>query len=145
ETYLGYEQGRNFASSGAELDRARTYELPESLTLNHWALSGEWAIERRACVLEHAGGRIAFRFHARAVHLVMAPRPAGTPVPVRVLLDGAHPGDAHGLDVDEHGNGVLEQPRLYQLIRRRSTPVADDTFEIEYASPGVEAYVFTFG
>jgi hypothetical protein len=67
------------------------------------------------------------------------------PMPFRVLLDGAPPGAARGLDVDEQGNGMLEEPRLYQLIRRHSPPLTDGTFEIVYASPGVEAYVFTFG
>jgi hypothetical protein len=45
ETYLGYEQGRGFASpDGAELDEPHTYVLPESLQLNQWALAGERTI-----------------------------------------------------------------------------------------------------
>jgi hypothetical protein len=35
-----------------------------------------------------------------------------------VLLDGASPGPAHGLDVDDEGNGTLVRPRMYQLIRQ---------------------------
>jgi thiol-disulfide isomerase/thioredoxin len=145
ETYLGYEQGSNFASPGRlELDEPRTYALPDSLKLNHWALSGEWMLERRACVLNRADGGIAFRFHARDVHLVMSPREAGTPVPFRVTVDGKPPANAHGLDVDEEGAGTVVQPRLYQLIREQGS-IADRTFEITFLAPGVEAYVFTFG
>ena len=145
ETYLGYEQAQNFASpDGAELDEPRIYVAPDSLELNRWALSGDWTIERRASVLNRAGGRIALRFHARDVHLVMRQRERGTPVPFRVLVDGEPPGDAHGLDVDEQGHGTLAQPRLYQLIRERGS-VTDRTFEITFLAPGVEAYVFTFG
>ena len=145
ETYLGYEQGWNFASpGGADIDEAHTYAAPESLSLNHWALSGDWTIERRACVLNAAGGTIAFRFHARDVHLVMSPRPRGASVPFRVLVDGKPPGDAHGLDVDEQGRGTLAQQRLYQLVREPG-PIADRTFEIAFEAAGVEAYVFTFG
>jgi hypothetical protein len=145
ETYLGYEQGWNFASPGrAALDEPRAYEAPKSLDVNQWALSGEWTIERRACVLDEAGGRIAFRFHARDVHLVLAPRTRGTPVPFRVLVDGKPPGDSHGLDVDDGGAGTVVQPRLYQLVRERGS-ISDRTFEIEFLDPGVEAYVFTFG
>jgi thiol-disulfide isomerase/thioredoxin len=144
ETYLGYEQAQNFASpAGDELDEPRTYAAPGSLKLNHWAVSGEWTIERGAIVLNRADGRIAFRFHARDVHLVMRPQ-AGTSVPFRVLIDGEPPGDAHGLDVDEQGHGTLVQPRLYQLIRERGS-VTDRTLEITFLAPGVEAYVFTFG
>jgi thiol-disulfide isomerase/thioredoxin len=145
ETYLGYEQGLNFASADRpELDASHTYSAPERLELNHWALAGDWTIERRACVLDDAGGRIAFRFHARDVHLVLGPRRPGTTVPFRVLVDGAPPEDARGLDVDEQGNGTVVRPRLYQLIRERG-PITDRTFEIEFTAPGVEAYVFTFG
>jgi thiol-disulfide isomerase/thioredoxin len=145
ETYLGYEQGWNFASPDrAELDAPHTYVAPESLKLNHWALSGDWTIERRACVLNRADGRIAFRFHARDVHLVMSPRARGTSVPFRVLVDGEPPGDAHGLDVDEQGHGTVVQQRLYQLIRQRGS-ITDRTFEITFLAPDVEAYVFTFG
>jgi thiol-disulfide isomerase/thioredoxin len=145
ETYLGYEQAQNFASpGGAAFDEPRTYVAPDSLTLNHWALSGDWTIERRASVLNRADGRIAFRFHARDVHLVLRQRERGTSVPLRVLVDGAPPGDAHGLDVDAQGHGTLLEPRLYQLIRRRGS-VTERTFEMTFLAPGVEAYVFTFG
>jgi thiol-disulfide isomerase/thioredoxin len=145
ETYLGYEQAQNLASpGGAELDEPRTYVAPDSLKLNHWALSGDWTIERGASVLNRADGRIAFRFHARDVHLVMGPRARNTSVPFRVLVDGEPPGAAHGLDVDEPGHGTLSQQRLYQLIREPRS-IADRTLEITFLAPGVEAYVFTFG
>jgi hypothetical protein len=65
-------------------------------------------------------------------------------VPFRVLVDGEPPGAAHGLDVDERGEGTLAQPRLHQLIRQPG-PIIDRTFEITFLAPGVEAYVFTFG
>jgi thiol-disulfide isomerase/thioredoxin len=145
ETYLGYAQGQGFASpGGAEVDEPATYSVPDPLMLNQWALSGEWTIESRASVLKEADGRIAFRFHARDVNLVMGPRERGASVPFRVLVDGEPPGDAHGLDVDEQGNGTVAQQRLYQLIREGGS-ITDRTFEITFLAPGVEAYVFTFG
>jgi thiol-disulfide isomerase/thioredoxin len=145
ETYLGYEQAQNFASLGrAELDEPRTYVVPDPLRLNHWALSGDWTIERRASVLNKPEGRIAFRFHARDVHLVMGPPARGTTVPFRVLVDGEPPGGDHGLDVDEQGHGRLSQQRLHQLIRQGGS-ITDRTFEIAFLAPGAEAYAFTFG
>jgi hypothetical protein len=145
ETYLGYQQARNFASpGGAELDESRSYAVPDSLRLNDWALSGAWTVERGASVLNRADGRIAFRFHARDVNLVLRPRTHGASVPFRVLVDGAPPGADHGLDVDAEGHGTLVQPRLYQLVRQQGA-ITDRTFEIAFLAPGVEAYVFTFG
>jgi hypothetical protein len=145
ETYLGYEQGQNFASEGgAELDAPHAYAAPEALRLNQWALSGEWTIGRGASVLNGAEGAIAFRFHARDVHLVLGPPARDASVPFRVLVDGKPPGDAHGLDVDAQGNGTVAQQRLYQLVRERDA-ITDRTFEITFLGSGVEAYVFTFG
>jgi thiol-disulfide isomerase/thioredoxin len=145
ETYLGYEQAQNFASpGGADLDRARTYAAPDRLALNQWALSGDWTIERKACVLSSDEGGIVFRFHARDVHLILSPGDGGKPVPFRVLVDGERPGDAHGLSVDEDGRGTVTEQRLYQLIREPGS-ISDRTFEISFLAPGVEAYCFTFG
>jgi thiol-disulfide isomerase/thioredoxin len=145
ETYLGYEQAQNFASpGGADLDEPRTYGVPDGLRLNQWALSGDWTVERGASVLNQAGGGIAFRFHARDVHLVMGPPARDASVPFRVLVDGEPPGAAHGLDVDEQGQGTVSHQRLYQLVRIRG-PITDRTFEISFLAPGVEAYSFTFG
>jgi thiol-disulfide isomerase/thioredoxin len=145
ETYLGYQQAQNFASpGGADFDRARTYSPPDSLRLNQWALSGDWTVESGASFLNQAGGLIAFRFHARDVHLVMGPRRRGSSLPFRVLIDGEPPGDAHGLDVDDEGHGTVAAQRLYQLVRERGS-ITDRTFEITFLAPGIEAYAFTFG
>jgi hypothetical protein len=145
ETYLGYEQGLNLASSdGAALDEPGTYVVPDSLRLNQWALSGDWTIGPGASVLNRADGGIAFRVHARDVHLVLAAAGPDASVPFRVLVDGAPPGDAHGLDVDADGQGAVIHPRLYQLVRERGG-IAERMFEITFLAAGVEAYVFTFG
>ena len=72
----------------------------------------DWTIESGTSSLNAPDGRIAFRFHARDVHLVLGSREE-TRVPFRVLLDGALPGAAHGLDVDEDGEGTLVQPRVH--------------------------------
>jgi thiol-disulfide isomerase/thioredoxin len=141
ETYLGYAQARNFAGDAA-FDEPHEFDVPEPLNLNEWALSGDWTVESGASVLNRADGRLAFRFHGRDVNLVLRSR--GGSVPFRVVVDGERPGDAHGLDVDEEGQGTLVQPRLYQLVRGRG-PITDRTFEITFLDPGAEAYCFTFG
>jgi hypothetical protein len=94
-------------------------------------------------VLEHAGGRIAYRFEARDAHLVLSTGARGA-IPFRVLLDGEPPGLSHGEDVDEEGNGLLGDGRLYQLVREHDG-VRERTLEIIFLEPGAEAYVFTFG
>ena len=144
ETYLGYARGERFSSAvAAAYDEASTYELAERLRLNHWGLAGEWTIGLEKVVAEQAGGSIAFRFHARDAHLVLSPGATG-PVPFRVRLDGEAPRRSHGVDVGEDGNGILEDGRLYQLVREQDA-VRERTLEITFLEPGAEAYAFTFG
>jgi thiol-disulfide isomerase/thioredoxin len=145
ENYVGYERTENFASPGGiESDKRHLYAVPPRLALNQWALGGEWTIGKQATVLGGPNGRIACRFHARDLHAVIGPPRQGGPVRFRVTIDGEPPRAAHGLDADDAGNGVVVEPRMYQLIRQRE-PIGDRRFEIEFLGPGVEAYSLTFG
>jgi thiol-disulfide isomerase/thioredoxin len=144
ETYLGSERSERFASpDGAAFEERHTYELPERLRFNHWALAGAWTIGREQVVLDQGGGSIAVRFHSRDAHLVLS-RGARDPIPFRVLLDGETPGPSHGVDVDGDGNGLLRDGRMYQLARAHDA-VRERTLEITFLEPGAEAYAFTFG
>jgi thiol-disulfide isomerase/thioredoxin len=145
ENYVGYARTESFASAGgATLDKPRMYDVPARLRLNEWALAGDWTMKPETSVLNKPNGRVAYRFHARDLHVVMGPATAGTPVRFRVLVDGEPPGVAHGTDVDEQGNGTVTEQRLYQLIRQPK-PIVDRQFEIEFLDPGVEIFSFTFG
>ena len=145
ENYVGNERTQNFMSpGGAALDKPRVYAVPARLNLNDWALSGDWTVTNKAVALNKPNGGIAYRFHARDVHLVMGPVAPETPVRFRVRIDGGPPGVAHGIDVDEQGNGTIAKQRMYQLIRQ-PMPIADRLFEIEFLDSGVEAFAFTFG
>jgi thiol-disulfide isomerase/thioredoxin len=132
ETYVGYGRGVGRVDS------------PAHLALNHWALSGDWTVEEESAVLNARGGSVAFRFQARDLNLVLTPPASGAPVRFTVLLDGEPPGDAHGVDVNELGEGTVDGPRMYQLVRQHG-PIGLHTFEIKFLDPEVRAYVFTFG
>jgi thiol-disulfide isomerase/thioredoxin len=145
ENYVGYERTEHFASrGGAVLGKPHVYAAPARLKVNDWALSGDWTMEKPFVALNKPAGRIAYRFHARDLHLVMGPAVPGSSVRFRVLIDGKPPGAAHGVDTDEQGNGTVSGQRLYQLIRQPQ-PIADRQFEIEFLDPGVQAFAFTFG
>ncbi|MHC9011429.1 cytochrome c biogenesis protein DipZ [Stenotrophomonas rhizophila] len=145
ETYLGHARAENFASPGGQRqDQPADYTVPATLLHNQWALAGRWTVGNEDARLETRGGRIAFRFHARDLHLVLAPGEDGKPVRFRVRIDGQAPGAAAGGDISADGEGRVDENRLYQLIRQ-SGAVQERTFEIEFLDPGVHAYAFTFG
>ena len=144
ETYVGYGQSSGFASEpDAAFDQPHSYSLPP-MRLNQWALAGTWTVARHAGVLNEPNGRIAFRFHARDVNLVMGPASRGRSVAFKVFLDGQPAGAASGVDVDASGGGTVDAQRTYQLIRQ-SGPISERLVEIEFLDAGVEAYCFTFG
>jgi hypothetical protein len=145
ETYLGYDRAVSFASPGGIVaDAVQRYSAPVTLRRNDWALAGDWRIGPVPAVLIEAGGAIVFEFHARDVHLVMGPPVGHPPVRFRVNLDGRPPGGAHGVDVDDDGNGTADYQRMYQLVRQPGA-VEDRRVGIEFLDAGVEAFVFTFG
>ena len=144
ENYLGSDRTEGFASPGGiRTDKPHTYTFPRELKLNHWALEGDWSVSPHVIRPNGAGGRIAYRFHARDLHLVMGSA-SRTTIRFRVLLDGQAPVAAHGVDVDAQGYGAAGEPRLYHLIRQKS-PIVDRSFAIGFLDMGIEAYSFTFG
>ncbi len=145
ETYVGYERAQNFASPGGLVqDAARLYQAPSDLKLNQWAFTGNWNDTGQIATSLASSGSIVYRFHARDLHLVLGPSKAGKPIRFRVTLDGKPPGADHGVDTDADGYGTVTEDRLYQLIRQQGS-VQDRTFHIEFLTPGVQAYSFTFG
>jgi cytochrome c biogenesis protein CcdA/thiol-disulfide isomerase/thioredoxin len=145
ETYIGYARAQNFASPGGfNQDDPQLYRTPAELDLNQWALAGKWKDEDQVATSLDAGASISFRFHARDLHLVLGPGADEKPVRFRVTLDGQAPGADHGMDTDADGYGIVTENRLYQLVRQHGS-IHDRTLRIEFLTPGVRAYSFTFG
>ncbi|BEP50669.1 MULTISPECIES: cytochrome c biogenesis protein DipZ [Variovorax] len=146
ETYLGHERAHGFASPGGiARDHAKAYQPAASaLRTNQWSLAGDWTVEAERAVLNGANGRIAYRFQARDLHLVLGPAANGKPVRFRVLMDGKPPLADHGSDTDAQGYGVIDAQKLYQLVRQAEGS-RERLFEIEFFDAGAQAYAFTFG
>jgi thiol-disulfide isomerase/thioredoxin len=145
ETYVGYGRTENFSSRGGLVhDKPHAYTPPPRLELNQWTLSGDWTVGQEAATLNKTGGRVLFRFHARDVNLILGPAKPGTSVRFRISIDGKAPGAAHGVDVDDQGNGVVTEQRMYQLVRQPA-PIAGREVSIEFLDPGAEVFDFTFG
>lgn len=145
ETYLGYGESQGPTPEQRVIrDTPAAYALPQRLALNDWGIGGQWNVHAEAALASDSHARLAYRFHARDLHLVLAPADDGKPVRIRITVDGKPPGASHGADIDGDGNGVVTAARLYQLVRQ-SGPVDDRTFEIEFLDAGARAYAFTFG
>lgn len=145
ETYVGYASAKHFASpERLAQDSTKSYSLPVKPSLNQWGFGGVWKVGAESAVLQEGPGKIAFRFHCRDLHMVLAPPKGGKSVRFKVRLDGASPGGDHGVDSNADGAGEIRQPRMYQLIRQKR-PIRTRTFEIEFLDSGVQVFSFTFG
>ena len=122
ENYTGYERTGNFASP--RRDRAgQALRVSDPGPAQAQSLGAVWRLDDGGRVrLNEAAARIAYRFHARDLHLVMGPAAPGTSVRFRVRIDGQPPGAALGADVDHEGNGTVAGQRLHQLIRQPHPP-----------------------
>ncbi len=145
ETYVGYERAQNFASPGGLSDDGpQLYQAPSDLKLNQWAFAGNWKDAGQIATSLAPSASVVYRFHARDLHFVLGSANGGKQVRFRVTIDGKAPGADHGVDTDADGYGTVTENRLYQLIRQHGS-IQDRTFRIEFLSPGVQAYSFTFG
>jgi thiol-disulfide isomerase/thioredoxin len=146
ETYLGSARTEGFTAASGVLKAgvAASFSPAERLGLNQWTLAGTWKVDAQQIELAQAGGRIAYRFRARDLHLVLGPTREGRPVRFKVRIDGKAPGADHGSDIDAAGIGRIDAQRLYQLVRQGAS-ARERLFEIEFLDKGARAHAFTFG
>jgi cytochrome c biogenesis protein CcdA/thiol-disulfide isomerase/thioredoxin len=127
ETYLGYERLQYLVpAAGLVRNEAARYQFPASLPLGGFALSGTWTDHAQEATAG-ANARLELSFLAHDVYLVLGGR--GT---LDVSLNGRHTQTIH----------VTGVPRLYTLYDAG----ADTSGKLLLrASPGIQAYDFTFG
>lgn len=78
------------------------------------------------------------------VFLVLRPGSAGAGARVRVLLDGKPVGASDaGSDVKD-GLVTIDTSRLYSLINLKGKQ-GSHILQLQFETPGVEAFAFTFG
>jgi cytochrome c biogenesis protein CcdA/thiol-disulfide isomerase/thioredoxin len=127
ETYLGYHYSPVHLA-GADLDRDKpaAYRFPTSLDSGEFALGGTWTAGAEA-LTAGPDARLRLSFHAAKVYLVLGGQ--GT---VTVTRDGRQTAVIP----------VTSVPKLYPLV---DDPTGRDSSIELTASPGVQAYDFTFG
>ncbi|HEY0870309.1 MAG TPA: cytochrome c biogenesis protein DipZ [Acidothermaceae bacterium] len=126
ETYLGYEYQLNYSGQVPAQDKTQVYKFPATLQPDTFALSGTWDDGMQA-LTAGADAKLELSYQADIVYLVIG----GTGT-VSVALDGV---TTSTIEI----SGV---PKLYTLA---NTPTSDRRTLTLTASPGIEAYDFTFG
>jgi cytochrome c biogenesis protein CcdA/thiol-disulfide isomerase/thioredoxin len=126
ETYLGYDRLQYLVGANPVDNAPATYSFPSSISVVEYGLSGTWTINSEESTAG-ANARLELDFQAKDVYLVLGG--SGT---LTLTLSGK---PLKTVDV----SGV---PGLYTLVSGSST---QSGVLLITASPGVEAYDFTFG
>ena len=106
-----------------------TYNLPTSLALNNFALSGAWQFLSDHAQLVKPGGAIRLKFSSGKVYMVAA---ADHPITLKITIDGQPQPDV-----------TVQMSELYTLFS--SNAYSEHTIDIEIPDAGFEAFTFTFG
>ena len=126
ETYVGYQRLQYLDPDDAVEGSPAVYHFPATLPLGALGLAGTWTDNSEEATAG-TGAEMELGFLAQDVYLVLSGK--GT---LDVSIDGHH---TQTIDV----SGV---PRLYTLYQAGSA--TQGTLQL-HASPGIEAYDFTFG
>lgn len=138
ETYLGYSRLANLTSSEQiSADIKTTYNAPEKLEYNAFALDGDWTINQTYAVPQK-NASLFYHVDAKDVYLLMKPE-AGEPT-VKILVDNKI--QFEGVDVKD-GKVTVDKSRLYH-IAHFDTP-GEHVVTIQFLDGNVQVYTFTFG
>ena len=139
ETYVGMDRQGQFAAQERPVQgKSQTYSLPASLSLNEFAVSGQWTFNGESASEMQAGAKLVYSFRAKDVYLVMT---SEQPVNVKISIDAGLAN--HSEDVNAQDVLTVSESRLYHLVSLDEMQQA--TVTLEFTGPGVDVYAFTFG
>lgn len=141
ETYLGSKR-MDFLYPNSRVSNGRyTFKRQEDILPNTFSFDGEWIIEDEYA---QSGKKavIIYQFSAKKVFLVLKPPISGGRM--QVFVDGkVIPEDIAGKDV-RNGIVVINEDRLYNVVDLQQN-VESHVLWIEFQTPGIQAFAFTFG
>jgi cytochrome c biogenesis protein CcdA/thiol-disulfide isomerase/thioredoxin len=143
ETYLGSNRMQYYYPSSTLGNGTSSYTLSNSIPQNTYSLGGEWTINDEYAVTGK-NATLTYNFTASNVYLVLRPSTSSKMSLVKVFLDNKPVSATNeGADVK---NGVLTIPtdRLYHLIDLHGK-TENHLLRLEFQTPGIQPFAFTFG
>lgn len=142
ETYLGYWRLSKFKNqSEAKKDQSYVYNLENNLSRGEWSIGGDWQMNEKVLESKSNNSKLKLNFSAQDVYLVMGSIEKSK---VEVYLNGEKiKSSEQGADVDENGNILVNDYRLYKVVEAESF-IKEGILELVF-SAGIEAHAFTFG
>jgi thiol-disulfide isomerase/thioredoxin len=128
EMYFGLSRLANLSPAQKPSKEIQTYNLPQSLKLNEFALQGQWQFDLEKSIT--AGpGKIRLHFKSGKIFMVASSKQKQV---VKISVDGEQQPDV-----------LIAMSQLYTLFD--STDYSEHVIDIEIPESGFEAFTFTFG
>ncbi len=143
ETYLGSKRMQFYYPTSTLGNGQQNFSLTDSPPLNSFSYGGTWNITDETAI---AGKNaiLTYHFQASKVYIILRPGTAGPGAHVKIFLDGkAIDPSVAGTDVS-NGTLTIDTDRLYNLVDLHGK-TEEHTIRLEFQTPGIEAYTFTFG
>ena len=126
---------------GYYFDQATEYDLPDRISDNSIALSGNFVATPEYIESKDDNSVLNLKFKATEVNLVM--QPADKPSALTIKFeDQTVPKDLRGKDMDPEGLVRVDRPAMYNLIK--STYPVSGTLTLQPKEGNFRAYAFNF-
>ncbi len=142
ETYLGSKRMQYYFPSGSLGNGTKVFSLSDKVNQNSFSYGGQWTINDEYAVSGN-NATLNYNFTATKVFIILRPNSAKNPT-VKVSLDGKiiDP-SAAGSDV-ENGVITIDNDRLYNVVDLKGK-TENHILKLEFQTPGIQAFTFTFG
>lgn len=142
ETYLGSSRMQFYYPSGSLPNGTQNLTLSTDIAENSFSYGGTWNILNEYAE-SGVGATLNYNFVASKVFIILRPGSAKNPT-VKVLLDGkVIDASVAGTDV-KNGIVQVDTDRLYNLVDLHGK-TENHVLQLEFETPGTQAYTFTFG
>jgi thiol-disulfide isomerase/thioredoxin len=142
ETYLGSKRMQYYFPSGNLSNGTQTFSLSDDVNQNSFSYGGQWTINNEYAVSGN-NAALNYNFSASKVFIILRRGFSQNPT-VKVYLDGKSidPSVA-GSDV-KNGIITVDSDRLYNVVDLKGK-TENHILKLEFQTPGIQAYTFTFG
>lgn len=143
ETYLGSDRMQYYYPSSTLGDGTSNYTLSDSPPQNSFSLGGQWTIND-GDAMAGKNATLTYNFTASYVYLVLNPSTGKQTSQIKVFLDGKPVNASNeGTDV-KNGVLIIPEDRLYNLINLHGK-TESHVLKLEFETPGIQGFAFTFG
>jgi cytochrome c biogenesis protein CcdA/thiol-disulfide isomerase/thioredoxin len=144
ETYFGSNRMQYYYPTSSLGNGEQNFVLSEKTVENSFSFGGQWNITPETAI---AGDNAILNYHfiANNVYVILRPPPNTTNGgQVKVLIDGNNiDNTSAGLDVHD-GMMTVDTDRLYSIVNLHGK-TENHMLKLEFLTPGIQVYTFTFG